>query len=185
MRRLLKPGRYTREQHQKYLDQVVGNFIAIPLDGEFGFGRIVNRALVAFYDLKSPTILPIEVIEKAPVLFTVGVDFVDLKSDRWKVIGKKPLEPALAKPMKFFRQDIFTLHVDIYIDDRFVPYTGEDLSKMEPLSAWSARLVESRLRHHFAGTLDPVTEKAKYDPTRHPHNPGPFAKLPKPPRRAG
>ena len=184
MSRVLKPRRYTREDHRRYLDRVVGNFLAIPLDGEFAFGRIVNKALLACYDLKSPTIPSIETIAKAPVLFIVGVDFIDLKSDRWKVIGKKPLEPHLAVPVKFFRQDIFTLHVDIYIEDKFVPYAGEDLSKMERLSAWSAKHVEMRLRHHFAGTLDPETEKDKYDPTRHPHNPGPFAKLPKPPRRA-
>ena len=180
-----EPPRFIIErQSQRFLETAPGNFLAIPLDGEFAFGRIAKGGKVACYDLKLPAIPPLEVIEKVPVLFIVTVDFVDLKSKRWKTIGKKPLEPRLCAPVKYFRQNLFTLEVDIYVEGKFFPYAGEDLSKMERLASLSAKHVESRLRHHFAGTLDPIWERHKYDPSRHPHNPGPYITPPKPPRRA-
>lgn len=148
----------------KFIDSIVGSFVAIPLNGEYGFGRVAREARIACYDIKAPSILPIAQIKKAPVLFIVGVDFDAYTSGRWQIIGKEPLEPSLASPVKFFRQDFFTGAIDIYLEGEFQPYAGEDLNKLERLVSWSDHRVEDRLRNHFAGLPDPNTEHLKVKP---------------------
>lgn len=159
-----KPSRMTHTEFRKFIDSIVGSFVAIPLNGGFGFGRVAREARIACYDLKAPTILPIAQIKEAQVLFVVGVHFDAYASDRWQIIGKEPLEPSLAQPVKFFRQDVVTGEIDIYIEGKFQPYAGEDLSKLERLASWDEHHVEDRLRNHFAGLPDPNTEHLKVKP---------------------
>jgi len=159
-----KPSRMSRAEFQRFLDSIIGSFVAIPLNGEFGFGRVAREARIACYDIKAPVILPVAQIREAPVLFVVGVDFDAYTSGRWQIIGREPLEPFLAAPVKFFRQDVFTGAIDIYLEGEFQPYAGEDLDKMERLVSWSDHRVEDRLRNHFAGRPDPNTESLKVKP---------------------
>lgn len=158
------PSRMSRIEFHKFLDSVIGSFVAIPLNGEFGFGRVAREGRLACYDLKSSSILPVDQIIQVPVLFLVGVHFDAYVSDGWRFIGKAPLEPFLEQPVKFFRQDFFTGAIDIYVEGKSQPYAGEDLTKMERLSSWDANHVEDRLRNHFAGRPDPGTERGKVKP---------------------
>jgi Immunity protein 26 len=159
-----KPSRMSHAELRRFIDSIVGSFVAIPLNGEYGFGRVAREARIACYDVKASNILPIAQVKRAPVLFVVGVHFDAYASGRWQIIGKEPLEPPLAQSVKFFRQDVATGAVDIYVEGTFQPYAGEDLSKMERLASWDENHVEDRLRNHFAGIPDPNTEHLKVKP---------------------
>ena len=156
--------RRSHRKHEAFLRRHVGNFLAIPLDGAFAYGRVVRNARLACYDLRSEFVLPIEEVEKAKVLFTIPVYHNTYESSRWKVIGRKPLEKELDRPVKFFREDAITGAIDIYCEGEYLPHTDEDLSRLERLAVWNADAVEWRLRSHFAGACDLVTEKMKYKP---------------------
>jgi len=154
----------SRVEFRNYLDSIIGSFVAIPIDGEFGFGRVVRDGALACYDLKARDIPPLEQIKRAPILFIVGVHFDTYVAKGWRLLGKALLEPPLNEPVKFFRQDVFTGALDIYVDGKFQPYAGEDLSKMERLAAAEAHHIERRLRNHFAGIPDPGVERLKVKP---------------------
>ena len=136
---------------QAFLDKRIGDFLAIPLDGKFCFARIAHKGDLACYEIISDTIPPLETVARASVLFTVGVNYDEYVTDRWKIIGHKPLEGHLNQPQKFYREDPITKKIDIYFDGKFFPVTDEDVSKLECAAAWSADNIEARLRKHFAG----------------------------------
>lgn len=62
-------SRMTREEMKAFNAEHRGDFIAIPIDGYFGFGRYIAESSFAFYDLKSDSLPPFEEIEARPVLF--------------------------------------------------------------------------------------------------------------------
>ena len=146
--------RLGREGWLAFQNQHRGEFFTVPLDGEYGFGRYLGSITFAFYDLKSPKILPLEEIERQPVLFVIGSGIDAMFSGHWKVIGQKPLPPELQAPIKFFHHPRGTDYVGIYLDGEFYPYAGEDLTKMESVNSCDHPLVEERLRSHFAGRPD-------------------------------
>ena len=151
-------SRMTRAEMQAFDDEHEGDFIAIPIDGAFCFGRFLPKSGFAFYELRAKTVPRLAEIEKSPILFILSVSFEAMTSGRWRMIGNKPLGETLSVPVKYFRHPRGSDYVDIYVDGKFQPYAGEDLTKMECLAAWSAKNVESRLKCHFNGTLDDQTE---------------------------
>lgn len=151
----------TREEHAAFCALHEGEFVAIPLEGKFGFARLTKKLRIALYDLELPSVPPLEQIERAPILCRIGAVPIGIASKRWRVIGRKPLEPALLAPVKFFRHPQGSTYVDIYEGGEFKPYAGEDLTKMECVASWEPRHVEERLRNHFAGRPDPGTESLK------------------------
>lgn len=157
-----RPSQMSSAQFRTFRVELIGSFVAIPIDGELGFGRVIRKANLACYDIKAATVLSLEEIARAPVLFVVGVHYDAFTSGRWRNIGKKPLEPEFERPVKFFRQDVVTGDVDIYQEGKFFAHTDEDLTQMECLASWDLHHVESRLRNHFAGLPDPNTESLRY-----------------------
>ena len=152
----------SREEFYAHLREHAGEFIAIPLDGGFAYARHREKLNFAFYDLKTPELASIAEIKQRPILFTIGSPPDPLASKRWKVIGHEPLEPPLREPVKYFRHPQGTEFLDIYVEGRFQPYAGEDLSKLEPLASWDrADQIEDRLRKHFAGERDDHIERSK------------------------
>lgn len=144
-----KPSRMSDKEFDEYIAKRMGDFLAIPLDGQFGFGRIVRDGYFAAYDLLTPTIPSVSRITEAKVLFIVPVNYNEYSTRRWKVVGHEPPEDFLMQPQKFKRKDPITGKVDIYFEGRFSPVTNEDLDKLEVAAAWSANNVEARLREHF------------------------------------
>ena len=151
----------TREEMQAFQDEHKGDFVAVPLDSKFGFGRYIRSASFAFYDLLSSAMPPLEEIEKAPVLFIMPVEFHAMISGHWRMIGNRPLNESLSAPIKYFRHPFGTDFLDIYVGGKFQPYAGEDLTTMECLAVCGPRHVEDRLRCHFAGQRDEATERFK------------------------
>lgn len=150
---------------QRFHEQWIGTYFAIHLDGGFGYGRMIHEGYFACFDLRSTTILPIHEVKKARVLFTVCVTDYAIHDGRWQAIGKEPLEPEFDQPIRFYREDIFTGIVDIYVEGEFEPYQGEDLSKMERCSVWHWFHVESRLAAALFGRKD------RYDDRETPEHP--------------
>lgn len=157
-----RPSEMNKREIDEFRTRHLGDFFAIPIDGEFCFARFARGGKLACYDLHSPTILPLDEIEKAPVMFTVAFDKDVVESGRWKIIGNRPLKGQVAEPVKYFREDPITGLVDIYVEGRFQPYGGEDLSRLEPVTGWGIRGIETRLRNYLKGVPDPATEHAKY-----------------------
>jgi Immunity protein 26 len=138
------------EQVDHFVDQFEGVFFAIPLDGQFCFGRVHRRSITACYDRLSPTILPIDEIERLPILFrSTGAISAVLGGRRWKILGKKPLTGAVAEPSKFFRETYLAGFIDIYCDGAYQPYAGEDLSQIDRLGIATPWHVARSLRWHF------------------------------------
>ena len=162
--RIFRPGHYARRRRREFLDKHVGDFLAIPLaDGSScGFARLIHSGYLACYDLKSESVPPLEQIESAKVLFTLGFNNRVIETGRWKILGNKPLPPELNVPVRFFREDPITGSADIWVGDKRVPYAGEDLSKMERWVSWDAPGIEERLSDHFAGKPNWRVESYKY-----------------------
>jgi len=144
-----KPSSMSDAEFDAYIAKRIGDFLAIPLAGQFGFGRIVRKGFLAAYDLLSPTVPPLCQIARSKILFVVTVNYNEYATRRWKVVGHEPPEDFLMQPQKFKRTDPITGKVDIYFEGEFFPVTDEDLDKLEPAAAWSADNVEMRLREHF------------------------------------
>jgi hypothetical protein len=144
-----KPSRMSDAEFDAYIAKRIGDFLAVPLDGRFGFGRIVLHGFFAAYDLMAPEIPPVSQIAAAKVLFIVAVNYNEYATRRWKVVGHEPPEDFLMQPRKFKRKDPITGKVDIYFEGKFFPVTDEDLDKLETAAAWSADNIEARLKKHF------------------------------------
>ena len=166
MPRRKKPGGMSIQDCRAYLAEHVGDFYAIALEGRYAFGRMVRRGELACYDLMSPTILDLDAIEKAPILFIVPVMRDCFVSPGWQLLGNRPLAGELLKPVMHFREDPITGFVDIDEEGEFRPYADEDLSKLERVAGWSAWHIESRLRDHFAGRPNQIVDRLKYKPRR-------------------
>ena len=166
MKRSKRPSRMNDAEFDQFLDEVIGTFYAIPLDGEYGFGRVVRSGHLACYDLKSQAVPTLDDIEVAKILFVVPVYFDFYVGRRWMNLGKRPLTGEASKPVTYFREDPISGFVDIYSEGTFRPRGGEDLAKMERLSVCTADHIESRLKNHFAGRPDPEVESSRYIPPR-------------------
>ncbi len=149
-------ARMTLEEMRAFQEEHKGDFIAVPLENEFGYGRNICGSSFGFYDLLRDMPPSLEEIEKARMLFIVPVEFRVMTSGHWRLLGNRPLGKALDVPVKYFRYR--PNFVDIYVGGRFQPYAGEDLTTMERLVVWSARHVEERLQCHFNGSVDEQTK---------------------------
>jgi hypothetical protein len=130
-----------------------GDVVAIDLgDGQMSFGRVLERPLIAFYDLKAEKPPPVDEIVRRPVLFKVWVMQYAIKKGVWPIIGHLPLEKALQETPLFFKQDPITSRLYIYQDSgRDIPATLEQVEGLECAAAWDPEHVVERLQDHFAG----------------------------------
>jgi len=140
----------------------VGDVLKIDLgNGVFGFGRILDSPLMGFYDLQSREAVSIVDVVKSPMLFRVWVMNYAVKSDNWEILGNLPLEDALKVKPRFFKQDPLNKKYSIYYDSKDTPAAREDCIGLERAAVWNPEHVENRLRNHFAGVPDPMTERLK------------------------
>jgi len=136
----------------------VGDVVRIDLgNGCFGYGRVLPKTLMAFYDLQSHDPIPASEVVKSPVLFSVWA----IESKEWEVIGNLPLEEPLKIEPKFFKQDFFTKEFFIYDPVKDIPATRDECVGLERAAVWDWRHTEDRLRSHFAGVPDVWSEQVK------------------------
>ena len=136
----------------KRQNRVVGAFLKIPLgDGEYGYGRILEEALFAFYDIKASQPVSLMEVESKPILFKIWVMRNSVGSGRWEIVGNKPLEENLKGQPHFFKIDPISKAISIYHRSQERPATVEECEGLECAAVWSAVHVEDRLRDHFLG----------------------------------
>lgn len=140
--------------NKKKIRCIPGSVIAIPLrDGHFSYGRILQEPLIAFYDLRSHDILPIESVLPLSIIFTLYVMNYPITDGDWKVIGNAPLTSELLEEPFFFKKDPISGALTIYQDSsgKEIPATREQCANLECAAVWEPHHILDRLQDHFAG----------------------------------
>ena len=128
-----------------------GDIFAIPLGTEYGYAycRHLDGALVEFFELTSPEILPADSVLHAGIAFAVWVMDKSFLSGAWPKIGSTEAVPK-ASPV-FFKQDPISKQLSLYQAGRERSATLAECEGLENAAVWSANHIEDRLRDHFAG----------------------------------
>jgi Immunity protein 26 len=138
----------------KKVRRTIGDVLAIPLgDGTYAYGRVLREPLVAFYDLRSNEILPLDAILVASIVFTLFVKNYPITDGLWPVIGKAQLSGELRKEPLFFKKDALSGALTIYRDStgEEAPASQDECMKLERAAVWEPHHVVDRLQDHFAG----------------------------------
>ncbi|WNG21438.1 hypothetical protein F0U63_47110 [Cystobacter fuscus] len=136
---------------RKRIRRVEGAVVSIDLgDGTHGFGRVLERPLFAFYDLRGERIPPIEEIIAKPVLFKICVMDHAVTAGTWPVVGSSPLEPSMRESPFFFKQD-GPGRFWRYRSGQETPASRSEIEGLERAAVWEPIHVVDRLKDHFAG----------------------------------
>jgi Immunity protein 26 len=130
-----------------------GDIVAIPLShGAYGYGRVLREPLIAFYDLRSREILPLEDVLRFPVAFTLPVMNYPITDGSWPVVGNAPLTPNLLDEPLFFKKDPITGALTIYRDSsgEEISATKEQCAELECAAVWEPYHIIDRLQDHFS-----------------------------------
>ena len=149
----------------KKIKRTEGNVFAIPLgDRSFAFCRMLRSPLAEFFDLRSSTILPLDRIVTAPVLFKIWVMKYAFTGKVWQLVGNVPLALEDLEAVWFFKQDP-TGELFLTRDGgEEIPATLQECVGLERAAAWDPEHVEERLRDHFAGRPNRWVESMKPKP---------------------
>lgn len=140
-----------------------GSIVKIPLnDSEWGFGRVLESPLMAFYDLKSSEVPSLEVIISQPIAFRIWVMKYAVTQGDFSVIGYLPLSEDLLERPLFFIQDTLNGKLSVTYDggDRW-PATYNAVKDLECAAVWEPEHVIDRLNDHFAGRASKWVELMK------------------------
>ncbi|WP_426757331.1 immunity 26/phosphotriesterase HocA family protein [Myxococcus sp. Y35] len=131
----------------------VGDVVAVDLgEGYTAFGQVLSEPLVAFYDLKSRDVPPVEEITVCPVLFVVNVMNYAVTRGEWPVIGRAPVDAELVEGLRFGKVDHYgDEHCVVLWDGRQEPASLEEAEALEPAAVWDPSHVVDRLNDHYAG----------------------------------
>jgi len=142
----------------------IGALLQIDLkNGQYAFGRVVNKEETLFYDFFTDNISNLNFAEiySAKELFRVSVMKYAITSGLWVVIDNKPIEADLALPNKYFMQDMITKEFSVYHQGNIIPATYEDIKGLECAAVWEPEHVEDRLRDYFSGVPNVWVEDLK------------------------
>ena len=143
----------------------VGDFLRIPLpNGKWGYGRVLDNASYAIYDLVNDKTTEISEIIKQGVLFILAAYKDAVTSERWIVIGHSPLEQALIRlPMKFIQDELNPEKFELYDPNtgKTTPAKKQDCIGLERAAVWEPFQVEERIVDHFSGKPNVWYEKMK------------------------
>ncbi len=134
---------------------LIGALVELDLgNGNFAYARIVSKSELAFYDrLVKGGSSCAETMYGAPIAFVISVMNSAVRSGRWKIVGKQPLEPEFAQERRYFIHDALTGQYSVYdgVTGDIHPSSAELCAGLERAAVWDAEHVEDRLRDHFAG----------------------------------
>ena len=130
-----------------------GNIVQIPLgDSLRAYGRMLRRPYYAIYKSVTDVDLGTEEILSLPILFKLAVTHDSYLSGRWEIVGHKHLEPALTQPLKFFKQDMYTGKITIYLEGGTeIPVGDENYFDLERASVWGPLHIEDRIMDTHLG----------------------------------
>jgi hypothetical protein len=139
-----------RKTKQKW---TVGDIVEVGLGGgEWAFGRVLKKPLMAFYNLKAAQPPPIESIVAAPVAFKVWVMNYAITDGDWSVIGHAPLTSDLEEAPAFFKRDPISHKLSIYFGRGIErPASLKEVEGLECAAVWEPEHVADRLKDFFAG----------------------------------
>lgn len=143
-----------------------GAFIEILLsNGKYSYGRILEKAGYAFYDIYSDNkVVDLNFIKNRKILFIVAVYNHAITKNRWKIIGVSELEPILRKlPLEFIQDHFDYNHFEIYDPNTGVmrPAKKIDCIGLERAAVWEPEHVESRIIDNFEGRLNKWVESLR------------------------
>jgi hypothetical protein len=134
--------------------RVVGAFLKIILpDGKYCYGRILEKANYAFYDMITEDgDVDLMQITKHKILFIIAVYNDAVTSGRWIKIGKLPLEPELQiLPLKFIQDKLNPEHFEFYDPNTgsIKTATRQDCMGLERAAVWEPYHVEERIVNYL------------------------------------
>ena len=137
----------------KLLNPAAGTFWRIPLqDGTFGYGRAITDTYMAFYHYQTtePS-SDLDEIERQPVMFKQALRLFD--TDGWVMLGRRPLEGEVARPVVTFMQRLGDYKKCRIFDSAGMERsaTPEECVGLERASVWDARHIAERLLDTFMG----------------------------------
>jgi len=160
------------KQNKKSFRRKIGMVFRVPLGNDkFAYGQMVTLGLYAFFDYQdNGQSTNIGDVLNAKMLFKIIVQIGPLHDGIWSVIGTEPVKEELLIRKNSFKYDRDTKQYVMYeADMKEIPTTEEEIRKqgLEYFAAWGYRLVEDRLRDHFAGRMNYWVERDlhKDDPT--------------------
>jgi len=138
---------------KKRIRRKLGDVVAVPLGGTYGYGRVLKEPLMAFYNLHSNDILAVENILPAPVAFRIWVINYAVTHGIWPVLGHSPLTPELLEEPLFFKKDSISRELTIYRDSTSeeMPATREQCEKLECGAVWEPHHVVGRQKEDKRG----------------------------------
>jgi len=146
----------------KKVKRRVGDIVKVDLGNQsFCFGRVLDEPLLAFYDLKTDKVMEIDDITRRPLLFKIWVMNHAITSGRWEVIGHRELEGFLTEPTIFFKQDMMSKELSLYVAGEEHPATRQQCKGLERAAVWDPEHVEDRLRDHYLGVSNKWVESMK------------------------
>lgn len=133
-----------------------GDVFRLPLDdGRYGFGRVLTDTERAFYRFTSAAKRPpLDDIIASEVLFVVGSTDDGFAKRKWFVIGNRPLEERLRKPIHFSHHAVGDAYCTVY--DIWNPGHEErrpvsECDDIERWGAWSSHHCRDRIVDTLAG----------------------------------
>ena len=152
----------TRKRQRRRLGDVVQISLG---DGRVGFGRVLESPLVAFYDLCSSEVPPLDVIVASPIAFKVWVMNYAIKDGDWPVIGNMPLADDLLERPRFYKQDPISKELSIYLGaGKEIPATMDEIEGLECAAVWEPEHAVDRLLDHLAGRENKWVESMRPTP---------------------
>ncbi|MCR8561398.1 immunity 26/phosphotriesterase HocA family protein [Mucilaginibacter sp. BJC16-A38] len=134
----------------------VGAFFEIILsNGKYAYGRILEKANYAFYDIYSNTrISDIKEIQNKDILFIAAVYKYAITKDRWRKIGQLDLESKLrVLPLKFIEDQLYPGTFSLYDPNTGVisPTTKDKCLGLERAAVWEPTHIEDRIIDYYEG----------------------------------
>lgn len=153
----------------------LGDVLEIQIDRKFAYAQVTTDPFVLFFDSLSVDRKEAGEVIALPVAFTICVHNADIRSGRWKRVGKGQLSASRLETPDTFRQDGLTGRLSLH-HERFAstgwerPATLSECRGLEAAAVWDAQHVEDRLRDHFRGDENPWQKALEIDLSRVPED---------------
>jgi hypothetical protein len=141
------------KKRRRLMNYKPGTFLRIPLaDGSFGYGRALPIPDMAFYNYRTTEPSEdLDAIAASPVLFSQAVRVFN--DSGWDVLGIRPLEGEVARPVVRFMQDLADYRKCRIFDSAGMSRsaTPEECIGLERAAIWDDWHIEERLLDIFMG----------------------------------
>lgn len=144
--------------------RIVGAIVKVPLnDGYHTYAWTLHEASFAFFDCRTnEEIKDLGQIVSRPILFIIAVYKSAITKEKWKNIGKVPLDDRFSKlPLKFMQDSHDHTRFSIYDNGAIRPASREECIGLERAAVWEAEHVEERIEDYYAGRPNKWVESLK------------------------